>query len=312
MSGKSVLSGTGCAVYGRPPAFGEKLRRNSGDMWAGVPLSPDSAQKLTPSNFGPGSLFCVTFCHNVTSDLPGCRSDLEPRVFFYCTLLHALRDLLPGRSLGHSPLHRHPFFVPLFATIQHSARPICPDASLIWGIIPFRASEISKQAAVFFLCALSRILQNPAAGSGILWRRGYLLGCQICQNAGRQKLFLVRIFSNYPKSGRGPFFVLLFSAFPHPGSVLFLCDFSRHFQITGPLPSPLLPQVATFRRVLLPVILLIACCPGSDLPRLRPGYMGGNVGFRLLPICLIWLCKFVGMNSSSLLLPAMRYDIFRA
>lgn len=105
-------------VFGAFPAFAEKLRRNPGDMWASVPLSPGSVQKLTPSNFGPGSpssvfrtapFFCVTFCHNVTSDLPGCRSDLEPRVFFYCTLLHALRDLLPGRSLGHSPLHRHPF-----------------------------------------------------------------------------------------------------------------------------------------------------------------------------------------------------------
>ncbi len=32
----------------------------------------------------------------------------------------------------------------------------------------------------------------------------------------------------------------------------------------------------------------------------------------LLLIYLIWLCKFVGMNSSSLLLPAIRYDIFRA
>ena len=30
--------------------------------------------------------------------------------------------------------------------------------------------------------------------------------------------------------------------------------------------------------VLLPVILY-ACCPGSDLPRLRPGCIGGNVGF---------------------------------
>ena len=44
-------------IFGIFPAFVQKLRRNPGDMWASVPPSP-------------GSLFCVTFCHNVTSDLP--------------------------------------------------------------------------------------------------------------------------------------------------------------------------------------------------------------------------------------------------
>ena len=31
-------------------------------------------------------------------DLPGCRSDLEPRVFFYCTLLHDLRNALVNKN----------------------------------------------------------------------------------------------------------------------------------------------------------------------------------------------------------------------
>lgn len=34
----------------------------------------------------------------------------------------------------------------------------------------------SSSFDTLFLCAFLRILRNPAAGSGILWRRGYLLG----------------------------------------------------------------------------------------------------------------------------------------
>lgn len=149
----------------------------------------------------PDILFCVTFCHNVTSDLMGGCSDLEPRVFFYCTLLHVLRDLLPGRSLGRSPLRRHPFFMRLFATIQHPAHPICQYAVLIWdtsALLGFLKSRHRQQA--LFSYALSRILRNPAAG---------------------------RLF-----------FVQLFSAFLHLGSRSFLCNFLQGFaifQITGPL-----------------------------------------------------------------------------
>lgn len=45
-------------------------------------------------------------------------------------------------------------------------------------------------------------------------------------------------------------------------------------------------------------------------PAASPSYIHGQqvlAGSRLLPICLIWLCKFVGMNSSSLLRPAAGY-----
>ena len=115
-----------------------------------------------------------------------------------------------------------------------------------------------------------------------------------------ERLFLLHTFARFREPAAGV---------PHSAGILFLCDFLRHFQITGPLLSPLSPQVATLRRVLMPVILPITCRPGSDLPRLRPaGACPRITGPRLLPICLIWLCKFVGMNSSSLLRPAVGYD----
>lgn len=110
-------------------------------------------------------------------------------------------------------------------------------------------------------------------------------------------------------------------------AVLFLCYFLQGFaifQITGPLPSLTCPLVGTLRRVLLPVILLIACCPGSDIPRLRPSYIGGNLRFSEVLACcqpvistdqvraccrsaLFGCVGFVGMNSSSLLRPAVGY-----
>ena len=43
-----------------------------------------------------------------------------------------------------------PFFVPLFAIIQHLTHTTCPDAALIWWSNPFRASKISKQAESAF------------------------------------------------------------------------------------------------------------------------------------------------------------------
>lgn len=93
------------------------------------------------------SFFCAIFCEVSTSsppDLPGSGSDLEPRVFFYCTLLHDLRNLRNrDGALGIPRFADILFFVPHFATIQHQARPICPDASLIWGRIPFRVSRMS-------------------------------------------------------------------------------------------------------------------------------------------------------------------------
>ena len=89
---------------------------------------------------------------------------------------------------------------------------------------------------------------------------------------GQQAGFLVRIFSNYPKSGRS-LFLFCFSLCSCIRAVFFFCatfrNFLRHFQITGPLPAPVLPQLAKFRRVLLPVILspaaLALVCPACVL-----------------------------------------------
>lgn len=93
------------------------------------------------------------------------------------------------------PAPQASFFCATFcniSTFQHSARPICPDASLIWGIIPFRVSKISKQAAGFFVRTFAHFAQSGS----------------------RRTLFLVRLFSAFLHPGSVLFFVRLFATFP--------------------------------------------------------------------------------------------------
>lgn len=93
---------------------------------------------------------------------PICRSSS----FFYRTLLHDLRDLLPGWSLGRSLLRRHHLFlVPLFATIQHPAHSICQDAVLIWDTSTLLGTQKMKDRQQSFFWAHFRafcaIRQRP-------------------------------------------------------------------------------------------------------------------------------------------------------
>ena len=111
--------------------------------------------------------------------------------------------------------------------------------------------------------------------------------------------------ASVPPLRRHPFFCATFCNnstssppnLPGSGSDLEHRSLFRVSKISKPAAGPALPSTLRQREtllgcqicqipgsrqkpffVLLPVILY-ACCPSSDLPRLRPGCIGGNVGF---------------------------------
>ena len=98
--------------------------------------------------------------------------------------------------------------------------------------------SLNRQQALFFVRTFAHFAQS---GSG-------------------RTLFLVRIFSNYPQSEKSVFFVLLFSAFLHPGSSPFFVRLFATFPDNRTAPA-------------------FPCLLGnvSDLPRLRPGCICGNL-----------------------------------
>ena len=150
------------------------------------------------------------------------------------------------------------FFVPLFATIQHPARPICRAAVPIWNTGAFLGSPKSPNR--------QQAQHSPAAGDSFR--------VSDMPDSGQQASFLVRIFSDYPQSGKSVFlfgFSLRFCI----RAVFFFC---ATFPDNGTAPGSgftTTGKISAGPAAGDPV----ACCPGSGLPRLRPSYMRGNVGF---------------------------------
>ena len=200
--------------------------------------------------------FCVTFCHNVTSGLPF-RSGTTG-LFLLHTFARFKEPAEPGRCLRYPPVRRHPLFLAsLFATIQHPARPICRDASLIWGVImgcPFQTSLLGPLKSLnrqqdFFVRTFAHFVQSGS----------------------RQALFLVRIFSDYPQSGKSVFLFGFSLRFCIRAAVLFLCDFLRLFQITGPLLY--LPHKCGNVSDLVEPAALALICPAC-VPAVYAGVLG--------------------------------------
>ena len=144
------------------------------------------------------------------------------------------------------PTPQASFFCATFCNNSTSSPPDLPRLRFRSGTTGlFRASKISKQTAGFLGADKSDNDSRPFLGcrkyrnrqqsffvrtfahfakSGSRHRhprRGYLLGGQICQNAGSRPAFLVRIFSNYPKSARSLF---LFCFSLHPAAVFFCSE----------------------------------------------------------------------------------------
>ncbi len=140
------------------------------------------------------------------------------RLFERLFLLHTFaRFREPAASAP--PLRRHPFFVQFFARFQHPARPICRAAVPIWNPGPFLGPPKFPN--------WQQARHSPAVGDSFR--------VSDMPDSGQQASFLVRIFSDYPQSGKSVFLFCFSLRFCIRAAVLFLCDFSRLFQITGPL-----------------------------------------------------------------------------
>lgn len=146
----------------------------------------------------------------------------------------------PGRCLGYPPVRGYPLFCATFCNNSTSGTPDLPGCLPDLGahLLLGPLKSLNRQQALFFVRTFAHFAQS---GSG-------------------RTLFLVRIFSNYPQSGKSVFFVLLFSAFLHPGSSPFFVRLFATFPDNRTAPA-------------------FPCLLGnvSDLPRLRPGCICGNL-----------------------------------